>query len=236
MVCNLNFKTECALLWHSLVNIQKSDLYGADRRHLPIDEDGCDELIDTGWVGEKYQPGRSFVFLDAMPSHQAHDDKKVYGEALLKFTGIKRDEEIKAGFWQLMKAYKKERSAHKNWSNNIELVCRELGVSVDSIAFLYAIPFFMRGNKWPASTVRDGAWENILSHQFRLLNPKGIIAIHRKADFFLHKPAESTVPKVYIKQRKDNEKELLDEALDSINYFMETRLKIREKVNMGIGG
>ena len=196
------------------VRIEREAIFGPDdaEKWLPkyLNEDAS--TMFAGYVGPRYVPGKGIVLVAINPgggrdsySRRTPEDERFY-PLLQKFKTADRSNAQKA-FEDINDRFKGMVQRWNIW-RIIEPTLDAAGLSLEQVAYVNLVPYRTRGDKTPPVSARKSAFERIVEPMFKILDPKAIVALGKKAGTI----QQLWQAPVYCVQRTNGDRRVHDNA------------------------
>lgn len=191
-----DLRLRLAGVWQERASVTRRNIFGNLDPLCPIAESYDANTVAPGMVGPAYIPG-GVVLLSINPAGgkdnaaPSEADREMY----LKFRNLRDSnlDDVPSAFEAVNEVWKKQMPNWTIYRQHIAKILAALAVSLDQIAYVYVVPFRIRGDD--AGKIKpdivDRGYVKGLERQLQALAPGCIVALDRKAEHCAHRFADS---------------------------------------------
>ena len=210
---------------HRNTQVSRADIFGpSDIRYVPIRYVEDAALMYPGYVGSKYCKEGTVVF-GVNPGgggdtyHRHPDDEELYC-AIRSFVQTKPQhlEKDLSGLNRIFERIVQNWNLWRVFAPTLDA----LGVQLNEVCYLNAVPYRTRENKTPPVAAQSESWRQVIDPTLELLKPAQIIALGKAAGQIVERFSTSKAS-TYVVPRTRGDTYLCHEAINVLQRIQEER-------------
>ena len=210
------YREKLSHLWWDCVHVSRRDIFGvADSNYTPKHLLADAATMFAGYVGTNYEPGVGIVLLAVNPGgggdayRTRTPEDEVFAPLLAEFKAadhpgvMESFERIMATFPRMVEGW--------NLQRILRPTLEAAGVTIEEVAFMNVVPYRTRNDRLPPVAAARTAWQRIVDPCLRILAPRAVVAMGKKAGNLVDKLHSGREP-VYCVPRTIGDRYVSDEA------------------------
>ncbi|AKI03198.1 uracil DNA glycosylase superfamily protein [Hoeflea sp. IMCC20628] len=180
--------SRCSLArhFHDLTQITRSEIFGdTDAQLRPINLTSDSAIMFSGYVGSGYEVNKGILLLGINPGGggDAYEKRSLEDELFYPLLKDFRGSSEKSALDDFELINKEFATIVKGWNlwRILEPTLSAAGATIDDVAYMNIVPYRTRDDKFPPSLVRKTAWEYIVAPTLKIISPRAVIALGKKA-------------------------------------------------------
>ena len=210
---------------HRNTRVSRADIFGpSDIRYMPIRYVEDAALMYPGYVGSKYRKEGTVVFGvnpggggDAYDRHP--DDEELY--CAIRSLVRTKPQHLEKELSELNRIFERIVQSWNLWGIFAPTL-DALGVQLNEVCYLNAVPYRTRENKKPPVPAQSESWRQVIHPTLELLRPAKIVALGKAAGQIVARFSTSPA-RTYVVPRTNGDTYLCQDAVDILQRIQEER-------------